>query len=74
MPFRTVSITVRFADFKTKTRAKSVPGNIKSEKEFTGEALKLFLPFLDKRENPKREKIRLLGVRAEHFMREQQLF
>lgn len=73
-PFRTVSITVRFADFETKTRARSVPGRIKSEKEFAGEALKLFLPFLDKRENEKRKKIRLLGVRAEHFMREPPLF
>ncbi|MDP3947599.1 MAG: DNA polymerase IV [bacterium] len=72
--FRTVSITVRFADFETKTRARSVPVRIKSEKEFAGEALKLFLPFLDKRENPKRKKIRLVGVRAEHFLREQPLF
>ncbi len=74
VPFRTVSISVRFADFETKTRAHTVMGNVKSEKEFAGEALKLFLPFLDKRENPKRKKMRLLGVRAEHFVREQPLF
>lgn len=72
-PFRTVSITVRFADFETTTRAHTVIGKIKSEKEFTSEALKLFLPFLDKRENPKRKKIRLVGVRAEHFLRKQPL-
>jgi hypothetical protein len=29
------------------------------------EALQLLLPFLDSRENPKRKKIRLVGVRAE---------
>ncbi|OGZ02486.1 MAG: hypothetical protein A3G64_02155 [Candidatus Liptonbacteria bacterium RIFCSPLOWO2_12_FULL_60_15] len=74
VPFRTVAITVRFADFETKTRAHTVLGKIKSEKEFAGEALKLFLPFLDKRENPKRKNIRLMGVRAEHFLHQRPLF
>jgi hypothetical protein len=31
------------------------------------EALKLMLPYLDKRKNPKLKKMRLIGVRMENF-------
>ncbi|MBI2611484.1 DNA polymerase IV [Candidatus Gottesmanbacteria bacterium] len=68
--FKTVTITVRFSDFTTKSRAHSL-------KEFTNdtdvikkEAMKLFMPFLDKRENPQKKLIRLLGVGIEGFYNE----
>lgn len=65
--FRGVTLTVRFADFETKTRSCTLPAVLADEKAFAGEALKLLLPFLDARENPKRKPIRLLGVRAERL-------
>ncbi len=76
--FRTVGITVRFEDFETKTRAHTLfkgvdkigdlfnhptPKKLLQILEF--EALRILAPFLDKRENPKRKKIRLIGVRVE---------
>ncbi len=65
--FRTITITVRFADFETKTSSKSVKEGIgkNSKKKFELEILKLVLPFLDKRSNPNRKPIRLVGVRIE---------
>ena len=39
--------------------------NVKDYKKFELETLKLILPFLDKRKNPKLKKIRLVGVRIE---------
>jgi DNA polymerase IV (archaeal DinB-like DNA polymerase) len=63
--FRTVVVKVRFADFETHTRAHTLskPANQPATLEF--EALKLLLPFLDGRENPRRQSIRLIGVRVE---------
>ncbi len=63
--FRTVVFTVRFADFETKSRAHTLsePAHTRESLEF--EALKLLLPFIDRRENPKGKKIRLIGVRVE---------
>lgn len=63
--FRTVVVTVRFADFTTRNRSSTskTPGDRLDQLEF--EALRLFMPFLDARENPKRRAIRLLGVRVE---------
>ncbi|MFY9461770.1 MAG: DNA polymerase IV [Candidatus Sungiibacteriota bacterium] len=72
--FKTVSIMVRFADFETKSRAHTVKKVIRDHKTFEAEVLKLFLPFLDKRENPKKKLIRLIGVRAEHLQRQGELF
>jgi len=63
--FRTVVLTVRLADFETKTRSRTLPKPAKSLTNIKNEVLKLFLPFLDKRENPKRKLIRLIGVRLE---------
>lgn len=63
--FRTVSIMVRFSDFETKTRARTLPSPQNSLKVLRAEVLKLFLPFLDRRENPKRKLLRLIGVRIE---------
>ena len=65
--FRTAVLTVRFADFETKSRSHTLaqPTNSNSVLEF--EALRLLVPFLDSRENPARKLIRLVGLRMEKF-------
>lgn len=63
--FGRVVVTVRFAGFLTRTRSRTLPEPADSEAVLKFEALKLFLPFLDARENPGRKAIRLLGVRVE---------
>ncbi len=63
--FRTVVLTVRFADFVTKSRARTLPMATDSQSDLGREAMKLMLPFLDRRENPHRKLIRLLGLRVE---------
>ena len=79
--FRTIVLTVRFADFETVSRSRTVPQPIAVRKSQTlgGESLTLtdgtealrrhitqmFFPFLDRQENPRRKKIRLVGVRVE---------
>jgi DNA polymerase IV (DinB-like DNA polymerase) len=65
--FRTIAITVRFSGFETKTSAKTLKNPTASEKDFKLEALKLLLPYLDKRKNPELKSIRLIGVRVEKF-------
>ena len=69
--FRTVVVTVRFADFETKSRSRTLPRPTNSVKALEVEAMKLFLPFLDRRENPRRKLIRLIGVRVEKLGREE---
>jgi DNA polymerase IV (DinB-like DNA polymerase) len=63
--FRTVVLTVRFADFETKTRAHTLPVPAGDPAALQGEALTLLEPFLDGPKNPRRKLIRLLGVRVE---------
>ncbi|MDP2598275.1 MAG: DNA polymerase IV [Candidatus Liptonbacteria bacterium] len=63
--FRTVTITVRFGDFTTKTRSMTLKNPVRDLATLKFEALKLFMPFLDKRENPGRKPVRLLGARIE---------
>jgi len=63
--FKTVGVTVRFSDFETKTTAKTLRKETKSEKEFIIETLKILLPYMDKRKNPKKKLIRLIGVKME---------
>lgn len=67
--FRTVVVTVRFADFKTHTRSHTLPQPVSSLRVLQFEAMKLLMPFLDRRENPQRKLIRLLGVRLEKLGR-----
>jgi DNA polymerase IV (DinB-like DNA polymerase) len=67
--FRTVVITVRFADFETHTRSHTLPRPVSSLRVLQFEAMKLFMPFLDRRENPHRKLLRLLGVRLEKLGR-----
>lgn len=63
--FRTVVLTVRFADFTTKSRAHTLTGATDDQAILRREAMKLMLPFFDRRENPHRKLIRLLGLRVE---------
>ena len=63
--FRTVVLTVRFADFETKSRAHTLAVPSSDATVLRREGLKLLLPFLDRRENPRRKLIRLLGFRVE---------
>ena len=63
--FRTVVLTVRFGDFETKSRAHTLREACGDDMTLKREALKLMMPFLDRRENPQHKKIRLLGVRVE---------
>ncbi len=63
--FRTVAITVRFSDFETKTRIHTLKQAGASSEKIYSETMKLFLPFLDARENPHKKPFRLVGIRIE---------
>ncbi|HEB14112.1 MAG TPA: hypothetical protein ENI09_01745, partial [candidate division WWE3 bacterium] len=63
--YKTVVVTVRFADFETKTRTRTLKRPASSLDTLKQETMKMILPFLDKRENPKGKMIRLIGVRVE---------
>jgi DNA polymerase IV (DinB-like DNA polymerase) len=70
--FRSVGITVRFSDFTTKTRGVTLKEPVAAQgaaalKTIQFQALRLFMPFLDRREDPLRKPIRLLGVKVERF-------
>jgi DNA polymerase IV (DinB-like DNA polymerase) len=67
--FRTVTITVRFAHFRTMTRSHTSREEMVSAEALYAGAERLVLPFLDQRENPRGTKIRLIGVRAEKLVR-----
>ena len=68
LSFRTVVLTVRFADFKTTSRAHTLVEPAGDMATLRREILRLLMPFLDRRENPHRQRIRLLGVRVEKLM------
>jgi DNA polymerase IV (DinB-like DNA polymerase) len=68
--FRTVTITVRFANFRTLTRSHTPREPLTSEQALYAGAVRLLLPFLDHRENPRQTKLRLIGVRAEKLVRD----
>jgi len=70
--FKNITITVRFADFETKTSSKSfkVGISLNDKKKFKIEVLKLVMPFLDKRGNPKGKLIRLIGVKIEKLSKQ----
>ncbi len=76
--FRTIVLTVRFADFETVSRSHTfkepisiVPTSGRHaptptlEKLVWGHVTRMFFPFLDRQENPHKKKIRLVGVRVE---------
>jgi DNA polymerase IV (archaeal DinB-like DNA polymerase) len=66
--FRTVVLTVRFEDFETKSRAHTLAAATRDPAVLQHEGLKLLMPFLDRRENPRRKRIRLLGLRLEKLV------
>lgn len=72
--FSRVSISVRFSDFTTIQRSKtlSIPMSKKADLEFL--ALQMFSSFLDSRENKKRKAIRLMGIRLEKLNNQRDLF
>jgi nucleotidyltransferase/DNA polymerase involved in DNA repair len=63
--YRTVVLTVRFADFDTRSRSYSLPYPTASRRTLRFQAMKLLMPFLDQRENPHHKLVRLIGVRVE---------
>ena len=67
--FRTVTITVRFAHFRTLTRSHTSREAMASEAALYEAATRLFSPFFDQRENPRGTRIRLIGVRVEKLVR-----
>ena len=67
--YRTVVLTVRFEGFITKTKSHTLAKAASDLATLRFEALKLAMPFLDKRENPEQKKIRLVGVRVEKLAR-----
>jgi nucleotidyltransferase/DNA polymerase involved in DNA repair len=64
---KTVSVVIRLADFSTFTRAVTPTKPALTVKEISTLALKLVLPFFDKRDNKKGQGIRLVGVRLSNF-------
>lgn len=63
--YRTVVITVRFHDFATHSRSHTLAAASGSPARLRFTAMKLLMPFLDRRENPRRKRLRLIGVRLE---------
>jgi DNA polymerase IV (DinB-like DNA polymerase) len=63
--FRTITATIRFSNFETKNRSHTLAKPQKTLKILKIESMKLLMPFFDSRENPHRQKIRLIGVRIE---------
>jgi DNA polymerase IV (DinB-like DNA polymerase) len=68
--YRTVVVTVRFANFDTYSRSHTLPTPAATLRTLTFEAMKLLMPFVDRRENPKDKLIRLIGVRVEKLGKE----
>jgi nucleotidyltransferase/DNA polymerase involved in DNA repair len=67
--FRTVTVTVRFGDFQTSNRSRSLKDGISVDDNGTSRlkeaAQALILPFFDARENPRAKAFRLIGLRVE---------
>jgi nucleotidyltransferase/DNA polymerase involved in DNA repair len=69
--FRTITLTVRFSDFQTSNRSRSVKNGVLLDDggqallALKQHALSLLLPFFDERENPRNKAIRLIGLRVE---------
>jgi DNA polymerase IV (DinB-like DNA polymerase) len=66
---RTITVTVRFSGFHTVTRSRTGREPVASEPALLAAAVALLEPFFDERENPRRKKLRLIGVRAENLLR-----
>lgn len=68
--FRTVTVTVRFADFTTTSRSHTGKVPLATEEALHTEVRQLLVPFFDARQNPKHKRLRLIGVRVEKLLRE----
>jgi DNA polymerase IV (DinB-like DNA polymerase) len=70
--FRTVTVTVRFADFQTTHRSHTPKDGIRIDDDGLARlkevALKLIRPFFDARENPRAKAFRLIGLRVEKLL------
>jgi nucleotidyltransferase/DNA polymerase involved in DNA repair len=67
--FRTVTVTVRFTGFVTVSRSHTGQDPASKLEQLQVDVHRLVEPFFDARENPKRKKIRLIGVRVEKLLR-----
>jgi nucleotidyltransferase/DNA polymerase involved in DNA repair len=65
--FRTVVLTVRFSDFETRQRSITSKEPMCTLRELNRQSLKLLLPFFERKENPRKKAIRMIGVRVEKF-------
>lgn len=63
--FRTVVLTVRFSDFETMTRSLTVATPLATVRDLELKALKMIMPFFERKENPHRKRVRLIGLRIE---------
>lgn len=63
--FRTVVLTVRFSDFETKQRSVTTKTSMQTTQELELKAMKLLLPFFEKKENPHNKAVRMVGLRVE---------
>ncbi len=63
--YRTVVLTVRFEDFSTFSSSHTLLEKTKSVEVLHREIMKLMMPYLDMRKNPRHKKIRLVGIRIE---------
>jgi DNA polymerase IV (archaeal DinB-like DNA polymerase) len=67
--FYTVTLTVRFGDFQTSNRSRTIKDGIVIDDnalaQLRDEAAALLAPFFDERENPRGKAFRLIGLRVE---------
>jgi DNA polymerase IV (archaeal DinB-like DNA polymerase) len=66
--FRTVVVTIRFDNFHTTSRSRTYAHPESSRSTLLFEGMRLLMPFLDGRENPKKQQIRLIGLRVEKLV------
>ena len=66
---QTVTCVVRLSDFTTFTRSVTAQEMVCDQKSLSTIAIKLILPSFDKRDNPRRQKIRLIGLRLTKLVR-----
>lgn len=65
--FKRVALTMRFANFTTKTKSHMLAKPESTLRVFRFQIMKMLLPFFDHRENPNHRKFRLVGVRLEEL-------
>jgi DNA polymerase IV (archaeal DinB-like DNA polymerase) len=67
--FHTITVTVRFSDFQTSNRSRTIRDGIAVDEDALSklrhQAAALLTPFFDERENPRGKAFRLIGLRVE---------